>query len=424
MRPTIAVFSYYANMPGSCQAEWIDDRIFALIEKGYDIVVFSATCCFTYRSEHIRHYKISALSPHSAGFELEESKRRKISPPGFLQQTYLVGMASLDKVLKKLGISSGEGKWSWFFTSFFAGLSKMNQIRKADFIYSTGGPASAHLTGILLAKLLGRKIIAELQDPLSGKDIGRNKFSNKGLGIVENWIVRFADKTIYCTQNAMQYAREKYPIYAGNIFYVYPGAYPITNSDIHQNVLSGAPTEGNPKINITYLGSLYQTRNLDCIMQALQLMVSEGTPVEELPEIHLYGNMNTDIRERILQFPYPIIHIHGLVSRKEALQKAAIADVLLLIQNTDDRSIGTIPFKTYDYLHSGKRILALTYKNKELRDLLLEHGHLVCNADDVEAVKLQLRELIFSNMLQNTPVKSSKFTPQMAVESMINILRT
>jgi hypothetical protein len=33
----ILVFSYYTNVPGVCQAEWVDDRIFAFIEKGYSM---------------------------------------------------------------------------------------------------------------------------------------------------------------------------------------------------------------------------------------------------------------------------------------------------------------------------------------------------------------------------------------------------
>lgn len=420
MSQSILVFSYYTNMPGSCQAEWIDDRMLAFVDKQYDITVISAICCFTHTNPKIKHKKVPALSPHAAGFEYEECKRRNIPIQNSIWSGYLFVMHQIDKFFKKMHISSGEGRWTWFFTSFLAGF-RIQTLRKCSFIFTTGGPASAHLSGILLGKIFGKKIMCELQDPLSGKDIGRNKVSNIGLQFVEKLIVRFADCTIYCTRSAMEYAREKYPFQAKKIFFVYPGSNKI-QQETGFAYLKEKEQMQHPTINITYLGSLYQTRNMDTMMEAIRSLVAEGISVADHLEINLYGNINPDIRRRILTFPYPVIHIHGLVSRDIALQKARQADVLLLIQNTDDRSINTIPFKTYDYLHTGKLILALVYKNDELESMMRIHGHMVCQANDIVAIKEKLLELLHDPKKSYRAVKTSDLTPALAVENMLTLI--
>ena len=421
MNKSILVISYYSNMPGACQAEWIDDRIFAFIQKGYKISLISATCCFKHNNiEILDHIRIPTLSPHGCRYEFEEIKRRSIPIKKYsITYLFLSLCSKIDYILEKMKLKSGEGRWSWFLSSSIACI-RHGLVKNKEFIYTTGGPASAHLTGILLAKLYGKKVICEYQDPLSGKDIGRNKLSQIGLKFFERLIIKYADITIYCTRNAMLEAIEKYSKYKSKISFVYPGAnllnINLTNSNslINNNL--------NRKINITYLGSLYQTRNLDTLMQAIDELITEGNPIVSMLEIHIYGNINSDIKQRIINFRHKLIILHGLVDRNEAMQKALNSDVLLLIQNTDDRSIVTIPFKTYDYMHTGKLILGLTYRNDELENMLSSHGHLVCQANDIPEIKRKLKSLIVEFYKYQNNILDSVYTPTLAVDNMIQLI--
>jgi hypothetical protein len=331
-------------------------------------------------------------------------------------------MNRINFILEKIKFKSGEGRWSWFLSSTIASILFRNS-KKYEFIFTTGGPASAHLTGLFLAKLLGKKVICEFQDPLSGKDIGRNFLSQVGLKFFERFIINFSDCTIYCTENAMIEARVKYIKHTKKIYFVYPGSNIVDT--ITSNPIKTLAVETNilpKKINITYLGSLYQTRNLDTLMQAIDELISEGKPISTLLEINLYGNINSDIKNRILNFKHKVIRIHGLVDRDSAMNMAHSADVLLLIQNTDDRSIVTIPFKTYDYLHTGKLIFGLIYRNDELEKMLFSHGHLVCQANDVNIIKHHILNLTEDLLQYTSNIKKSIYTPALAVEQMINLI--
>jgi glycosyltransferase involved in cell wall biosynthesis len=407
-------------MPGACQAEWVDDRMFAYLNKGYNISLISASCCFKHTDSRIKHIRIPALSPHGADYEYKEIKRRNISlgKNVWLTFAYLKPMSLLAGLMEKLKLKSGEGRWSWFVSSALASLSF--KIREAEYIYSTGGPASAHLTGILLAKLCGKRVICEFQDPLSGKDIGRNKLSQKGLRFFENFIIKRADRVIYCTENAMLFAKEQYSKYADKIDFVYPGSNPINNNTA-KSVDRKASQE---KINITYLGSLYQTRNMDSMMKAIDELSLKRPDILNKLEINIYGNMNPDIKLRIQNFKHEgLLKIHGLVTRSEALQRAAEADVLLLIQNTDDRSITTIPFKTYDYLHTGQLVLGLIYRNDELEKILKTHGHITCQADNIEEIKELLENIADNYTSYVGHIKVSELTPELSVKKMQQIMK-
>ena len=409
MNKEILVISYYANMPGACQAEWVDDRINSFIDRGYEITLLSSIC--TFKNKKIKHIRIPTISPHGFIYEFEEIKKRNIKYSGlskFIISLYYLICKFIYQVLKILKLKSGEGRWTWFVSSFIVSLFF---LKKYEFIYSTGGPASPHLTGILLKKILGIRNLSEFQDPLSGEDIGRNKFAAFGLNIMEKFIIKESTKTIYCTKNAMKFAQKKYIDFSKKIDFVYPGSN-VIGKEKNKQV--------NKKINITYLGSLYQSRNLDNLIEALFLLKQEGYDVEKLFEINLYGNIDKDILKRIKEVKYKIINIHGLIDRDLAMKKASESDVLLLVQNTDNRSIATIPFKTYDYLHTGVLVLGLLYKNDELENMLNSHGHVSCNAGDINSIKLGILKIL--NNKENTKIEKCNLTPDNATYNMLRII--
>ena len=424
MRKKILVISYYANMPGACQAEWIDDRIKAFIEKGYEITLISSICCHKF-SKPINHYRVPSLSFHSFNYEFAECKSREIQYHGlinFLFSSYSLIARLLGPLLYFIRVRSGEGRWSWFLTSFWIAIMDIIRGKSSyDFIYTTGGPASAHLVGIFISPLNRRgRTLCELQDPLTGENIGRNKISKLGFHFIEKFIVRFSGVTIYCTAEASRVAKNKYKSSQKKIDFVYPGAYPVqTNNNRNENLSS----ERNKVIEILYLGSLYQSRNFDTLMEALYALVAElGPDVLKKIQITTYGHMNTDIRERIAAFRFDVFNMNSLVPREVALQKASETDILLLIQNSDKRSTVTIPFKTYDYLQQGKLILGLIYRNKELKQMLESKGHLTCEVDSVEEIKNILKKIIFNFSSYDSAIIKSDLTPNNAVAKMIQLV--
>ena len=406
----VLVISFYTNLPGSCQAEWVDDRMNALIAKGFKITLISSRGVFKHENDSIRHIRIPCINPHGAKSELNEIESRKIKINLLLRFYYRV-MAFIDFIMKKIGLETGEGRWNWALSSLF---SLFYGHGKYAFIYSTGGPASVHLLGIVYAKLLKSKLFIELQDPLTGEDIGRNKFSKLGLSLFEKFFIKNAYRVIYCTKNACKYSKESYPKYEKKIHHIYPGSY------LEQGVKSINFTE--KQIRFTYLGSLYSTRNMTNLMKAIEKLHEDNPIYLNKLKIDLFGNIEEKILNEIKSFNHDIFVVNGLVSRELALNESLKSDVLLLIQNTDNRSMNTIPFKTYDYLRTGKLIFALTYKNKEINDLLKDHNHIVADASNFESIYHGLKKIIDNISELNLKITKSKLTPRKAVEEMLELL--
>ena len=113
----------------------------------------------------------------------------------------------------------------------------------------------------------------------------------------------------------------------------------------------------------------------------------------------------------------------GKIKWQEAINVMHKTDVLLLIQNTDDVSFETIPSKVYEYLHTGRPIFALLYRNPELQAMLEGMGHTVVQADDEEAIKKGLETYIAQwkqSLLQSSALESP-YTTKHAVDELIHL---
>ena len=415
MTKSLLVISYYSNMPGACQAEWVDDRIKVFLNQKRKIKLISSICCFKYADLNINHKRLQSIFPVAFMYEFEEIMKRNIFyNPNKLY--YFKFYYKFSKISKKIfDFLKGEGRWDWFITLFFWSIFNWRFYKNIDYIYSTGGPPSAHLLGILIKKIFKKRLVVEFQDPLSGDDIGRNKKSASYLKKMEDFIIRHADLVIYCTETACNYSRLNHKEYLKKIHFVYPGSSLKSKASINEN-------HSNNKINITYLGSLYQTRNLDNLLKAINNLSNKNIDIKSKLVINLYGNIDADIKKRILSFDINIIKIHGLITRSEVLIKAEMSDVLLLVQNTDMRSSTTIPFKVYDYLRLNKLIFGLTFKNAELNKILNNHGHIYCDADNINQIQSSLLLMLNSFDTLSKNIFSSNLTPELAVSKIENLI--
>lgn len=404
------VISYFANVRGACQSEWVEDRMAALSKLGIRPALVSSFCGGRYKD--MLHVRALSLSPADLKFELDFIlKRNGISGKLFkvLRTLIFLPLYPLYYLETKILNIYGESRWSWMPFSILMGLIVALKT-KPTFIYSTGGPASAHISAIVISKITGIPLMAELQDPLVGDDIGRNALSKKGLKYIEKLIFDNSDKVIFCTQAATDSAAERQ--HSDKAVCIYPGS--IINMPTSSEFVKNAVCK------FIYLGSLYQSRNLDCFMEALSMVFEENPELKKYFSLDVYGNMNEDIRQRINNFAHKVIHLKGLVPREDALKHAIESDVLLLVQNTDDRSSTTIPFKTYDYLLLGKKILGLTYKNQELETMMVDHGHLSVAADRPQEIKQAIVALLedWRNGSLVKSIKSSEITVDNAAKQM------
>lgn len=378
----ILVVSYFAKRQGCCPAEWLDDKVDSLLKLGHEVVLVSSLWSEKFNHPKVKHYRVPSLSPLDYKAEVDEIKLTRKVPFNtifWFPLIFLIGYP-LDLMQKVLTNGLGGGKWSWTFSSFISCFYIL-LTKKIDLVFTTGGPASAHLSGVVAGKLFLKKTISEFQDPLSGEGIGRNSKSAQMLFALERFLVKKSDKVVYVTHAAADESKGKFGT-IGNISSVYPGAKKFELSP-YEKV--------DKKLKIVHLGTLYSTRNLDTLLEAIDLLLNEEKINEDDIEIVNLGDIYGEYREVYLKRNF--IKQMSIMPREQAVNFAHQNDVCLLVQHNDPRSSTTIPYKTYDYLNLGKPIFALT-NSEELDQLLTELGHFCAPVSNPRAIADKLYELV------------------------------
>lgn len=387
----LLLISYFYGTKGCCPAEWADDKLSAICEDK-NTILLTGIISREAKSDNVEHYTVPSLSLFDLNHELGELKREGRPLPYLKLLLWLPLILTLglllDIVQHILTSGTGGGKWSWAVPASIVSLFLFLRYRCSK-VFTTGGPASAHLAGCFLKLLSNKKLICELQDPLTGEDIGRNSRSAKMLEWVERIIVRTADKVVYVTKNAATYARSMYPNAKAEIVAIYPGSKRFNCFSVSDK----GSNDSNPKYELTliHLGTLYSTRNLNTVIEAIDSLIDDSIIQEGQIKIHNLGEIYGDIKDHHLARSY--VSQEGILPRKEAITKASTYMVSLLVQHADSRSNATIPYKTYDYFNIGNPILGLT-NSDELFELLSSNGHIPVQVLEIENIKSALLELL------------------------------
>jgi hypothetical protein len=358
--------SFFTGATGNCPAEWADDKL-AVLEKAYRISL--VTCIYSSQASvpNKNVFKLPSISVIDFYTELREASRRNVKLPilsilFWLPSILTIGIViDIVSLLIKRKISGA--KVSWAIPAFFV-MIYICITRRIKFVFSTGGAVSAQIASSLFGIFTSKRIVCEFQDPLVGSAMNRIGISR----IVEKFIIYSSYKTVFVTKAACKAAQTRNPKMAGRIFVKYPGAQ-FCNLDNKNSIF-------DKSIKLIHVGTLYGSRNLNELIRAIKI-AKESLDEEFSIEIINVGEIYCDERDQYVDSG--LVTIVGEKPRQEAL--AFLENGMpLLIQHSDSRSEETIPYKTYDYLNSGRTIFGVLY-SEELFSLLDDGVNLVSNND-------------------------------------------
>ena len=405
------IFSYFFNIDGKASSQHIDDRVPHLESLGIEPYILSSIC--GQRRKDVHHYRVPSVAPSGIRFELRYLRRRN-RLIRFALMPLLIAVLPLYLIEK--AIINLESEWSWFPLAFLRGLRLCRRFQ-AELIYSTGGPASAHIAAGLAAKCMKAPRIAELQDPIVFKDWTRSKTALKINSKLERFILENASAVVFLTEGAKKRAIGRTGADATKVHVIYPGA---ATAGPHQEAWSKGDL-----CRFAHFGSLGGSRNPAVFLEGLETVIDQNPDLIGKVRFDLYGTMDNRSAKLIAGFKYrEIISDFGKVSRLEALDAMRKSNVLLLIQNLDDISYETIPSKVYEYLQMNRPILALVHKNPRLEKMLLEPGHFVAEADspaEISSLIKRLLELWRTGGPDRRNFPASPYTLKSAAEKLLEI---
>jgi len=172
--------------------------------------------------------------------------------------------------------------------------------------------------------------------------------------------VKAANAVVSVTEAANREIRGRYPQQPDSKFFYIPNGFDATR------LSPSAPADPKPdgKIIVTYVGSVYASTEPTYLVEALQSLPPE---IKDRFLFRFIGQVEDNYRDTLLSLG-DLVELKGYLPQHEALAAMNETDYVLLISH--DRL--NISAKFYDYIGSGKPILACVHPDGDIRVRLEE----------------------------------------------------
>ncbi len=281
-----------------------------------------------------------------------------------------------------------DSAWVWSVMSRKAAVKEIieNDIK---IVYTTSAPYSDHLLGLYIKKKFPYITwVVDFRDEWTNNpyvlDSPHWWYRTKKEKKMEAEVLNAADALITNTP-----VMRKNFILNNNLseenFFVIPNGYDeedFKEFDLKKPV--------NPKLTLTYTGALYGRRKPDTFFKAISELISENKIDGNKILINLIGNYHKEkLQSQIDSFSLTKqINIVGYVPHNECIKRQLASDVLVLIEGTGRGSDAFYTGKIFEYMNTGRPVLAVLPENGAAADLVRKTKiGVVAHTDDVEAIK-------------------------------------
>ena len=254
-------------------------------------------------------------------------------------------------------------------------IEKNMDVDKFRVIYTTSGPRSAHLIGFYMKQKYGIPWVADYRDPWTfnayGAEYDATNPKQKLLFELESILLHQADCNLTVEDGLIESYRKHFNLPKERII-------SITNGYDEEDFSAlSVPKKQTEKFTICYSGLIYtHTQSLAPICSALKQLSNEKKINLSKINLCFVGATNKDNQATMKEFGLEGIFTHtGYVSHQEALQSNLDANILLLLVGDEDKFKPIYTGKIFEYLRSGRPILALAPKGGVVDQILRESGH-------------------------------------------------
>ncbi len=159
------------------------------------------------------------------------------------------------------------------------------------------------------------------------------------------------------------------------------------------------------KIIINYTGIIYEgKRDPTPLFNVINKLIDKKKIKNNEISINFYGQNETQLIKIIQKNnsnKHKVIHINGQISRKESLRIQKESSILLLLEWNDKSANGVLTGKLFEYLVSGRPILAVGIStNNAAGQLILDTKTGICETQEA-AIEKALLNYINGNSFEN-----------------------
>ncbi len=293
------------------------------------------------------------------------------------------------KVISRLIIPDGTTIWAHTTKRKAVRLMKQDNI---EYLYTTSAPYCSHLLGRYVKKRLPHiKWVADFRDEWTNNpyllDNPHSPLRMKIEKKMEHSVLVEADALITNTPVMKENFLKNHNLEDKN-FYV------ISNGYDEEDFVGYETKEvHNDKFTMVYTGALYGRRKPDTFFESLRQLIAEGKVDGNKVTVRLMGNYYKDRLQKVID-SFGLtkqIEIIGYVPHDVCIQEQMGCDALVLIEGTGPGANAFYTGKLFEYMNTGKPVLALLPEHGAAADLVHESNiGIVADTDDVVRIKENL----------------------------------
>ena len=242
-------------------------------------------------------------------------------------------------------------------------LSRYILENNIESIITTGPPHSLHLIGLKLKSILNITWYADFRDPWTKinyhKKLKLSLRSKKKHLELESKVLNSCDRIIVTSNKLLKEYNKiaKTPISL------------ITNGFDYQKL----QLELDEEFSITHIGRLLPERNPKILWNALKELCIINKNFKNNLKINFIGNVSENLRKEIKtnNLENSVVY-HNYIKYKDTIPYLIKSQILLLIESDDKESSYAIPAKIFEYINSGRPIIAIGPKDSEIKQIIDE----------------------------------------------------
>lgn len=265
-------------------------------------------------------------------------------------------------------------------------LSTYLKENPVDLIVSTGPPHSMHLIAQKLKARTGLPWVADFRDPWTNIDfyeeLKLTRLADRKHRRLERSVLEHCDQVIVVGDTM----KEEFcaTIEAKKIT--------VIRNGFDTDDLKSEPTKVDELFTIAHIGSFTATRNSRALWSAIANLCKDKAIAEKL-RIKVIGKVDITVKKDIEEAG--ILHLldqYPYMSHDEVVQEQSRSNLLLLVINRTKNARGILTGKVFEYLASGRPILAIGPPDGDLAKLFqITHAGAVIDYEDIDTLQERIK---------------------------------
>lgn len=288
--------------------------------------------------------------------------------------------------------------FSWYWHGVFVGKAAIRE-QAPDVIWSTFPCSTAMKIALKLQHKSGLPWVADFRDPFAGVNPYFN-IDNRAGSEIDEAVVRSADMLVFSTHRTAALYLAAYPFLSDLKVHVITNGFNEEEFVAAESRVRTSELDSDRSVNKRYTllhsGALYSDgRDPRYLFQAIAELIQEhGVARQNLSVVFRGAILTPNLKAKLEELKLiDIIEFWPAIPFEQSIDEMLTADALLLLQG--EQFNNQIPGKAYEYLRSGKPILALTDKTGATAELIDPYeGVYIAGIQYIQEIKEQLLCLI------------------------------